>query len=254
MEASYGYLPTHIRSAGYNAGHVETHRLLAVPAARRNSRGRNAIGDLQVQPESSYIFAIVARGLSSRAEPPVHLPGTAPRRDRVASRSPHAGDARDQFFGAGHGATGAWAQSLPIKNIVVGLPYPAVPGGCRKPDANRSYARSRKPLAPTAVRTLPRDGSDGSFFVGEPGRPTAHPQVMGCGTQDPAESLEGHSRRSAHEPDTGQALPRPWANTDEPCGHRPLQPVSSLMQGMRKGLPISRDSRSVCGAHQPNNF
>ncbi|MDP1750848.1 MAG: hypothetical protein Q8L22_15445 [Reyranella sp.] len=47
--------------------------LLAVQAARRNTRGRNAIGDLQVQPDSPYIFAIVARGLYSKAEPPGHF-------------------------------------------------------------------------------------------------------------------------------------------------------------------------------------
>ncbi len=60
-----------------------------------------------------------------KAEPPVHLPGTAPCRDWCRPAL-HAGDARGQVFGHGRKATGARAQSLPIKNIVVGLPHPAV--------------------------------------------------------------------------------------------------------------------------------
>ena len=129
----------------------------------------------------------------------------------MPSRSPHAGDARGHVHGRGRKATGARAQSLPIKNIAVGLPYPAVPGGCRKSDANRSYARSRKPLAPTAARTLPREGRDGSFFVGEPGRPTAPPPSQGGAGRKTQPRVwkvtPGDRHKSRMKP--GQALPCP---------------------------------------------
>jgi hypothetical protein len=45
----------------------------ALPAAEQNPRIRLAKGDSQVQPESLYVFAIVARGLFSKAEPPGHF-------------------------------------------------------------------------------------------------------------------------------------------------------------------------------------
>ncbi len=49
--------------------------VLAVPAARREVHGRIEIRYLQVWTDSSYKFAIVARGLSSKAEPPGCFPG-----------------------------------------------------------------------------------------------------------------------------------------------------------------------------------
>lgn len=115
-----------------------------------------------------------------RLSRPVTLHGTAPCRDWVAfpfSTRAMQGTGSTDF---GRGATRGRVYPLPIKNIVVGLPYPAVPGDCRKSDANRSYARS---LKPTGGHARPTDRI-----------PSNH---EGAGTQDPAEPLEGHSRGPA---------------------------------------------------------
>jgi len=45
----------------------------ALPAAEQDPRSRFAKGGSQVQPVARYVFAIVARGLSSKAEPPGHF-------------------------------------------------------------------------------------------------------------------------------------------------------------------------------------
>lgn len=80
-----------------------------------------------------------------RLSRPVTLHGTAPCRDWVAfpfSTRAMQGTMSTDF---GRGATRGRVYPLPIKNIVVGLPHPAVPGDRRTSDANRSYARSLKP-------------------------------------------------------------------------------------------------------------
>jgi hypothetical protein len=169
-----------------------------------------------------------------RLSRPVTLHGTAPCRDWVAfpfSTRAMQGTRSTDF---GRGATRGRVHSLPIKNIAVGLPYPAVPGDCRKSDANRSYARSLKPIGGHA---RPTDRI-----------PSNH---EGAGTQEPAEPLEGHSGGAAQKAGRnpgqpshhgGRGNPRPGPTRVMHRGHRPPGPVEGL-------LPVSRDSDSACGAH-----
>src|SRR5688500_9088054 len=85
----------------------------------------------------------------------------------------------------------------PCRSITLSLPPLIRPSRerRRKSDANRSYARSHKPLAPTAVRTLPHDGSDDSSLVGEPGRSTA--PVAGRKTQLRLRKVTPEDRRKS---------------------------------------------------------
>ena len=166
-----------------------------------------------------------------RLSRPVTSHGTAPCRDWVAfpfSTRAMQGTRSTDF---GREATRGRVYPLPIKNIVVGLPHPAVPGDRRTSDANRSYARSLKPT----WRTRPAD------------RP--HPlEHEGAGTQEPAEPLEGHSRGSAQKagrnPGQPCRCPGPFGRCDVTIGLLDLWRV----------LPITGDSRSVWSGQTPNNF
>lgn len=157
-----------------------------------------------------------------RLSRPVTLHGTAPCRDWVAfpfSTRAMQG-ARSMDFG--RVATRGRVYPLPIKNIVVGLPHPAVPGDRRKPDANRSNARSLKPVGGHARPTRP------------------HPlESRGAGTQEPAEPLEDHSRGWAQE--AGRNPGRPF-HRPGPFGRRDV--TIGLIDPWRV-LPITGDSRSV---------
>lgn len=148
-----------------------------------------------------------------RLSRPVTLHGTAPCRDWVAfpfSTRAMQGTRSTDF---GRGATRGRVYPLPIKNIVGGLPYPAVPGDCRTSDANRSYARSL-----THWRTRPAD------------RP--HPlEPRGGGnartSRAPGRSLQRRGVKSREKP--RPALPSRWATRVTLCGHRPPGPVEGLL-------------------------
>ena len=88
-----------------------------------------------------------------RLSRPVTLHGTAPCRDWVAFPFSTRAMQGTKSMDFGRVATRGRVYPLPIKNIVVGLPHPAVPGDRRTSDANRSYARSLKPHR----RTRPAD-------------------------------------------------------------------------------------------------
>ena len=124
-----------------------------------------------------------------RLSRPVTSHGTAPCRDWVAfplSTRAMQGTRSTDF---GRGATRGRVYSLPIKNIVVGLPHPAVPGDCRKSDANRSYAQPETYLADT------------------PGRPTAFPRTT-----------RGRERKNQ---------PSPWKVTPEVRRKKPGETLAS---------------------------
>ena len=63
----------------------------------------------------------------------------------------------------------------PCRSITLSLPPLIRPSGRGVANLTRiDHTRAAvNHLAPTAVRTLPHDGSDGSSLVGKPGRPTA---------------------------------------------------------------------------------
>lgn len=89
-----------------------------------------------------------------RLSRPVTLHGTVPCRDQVAFPFSTRAMQGTRSTDSGREATRGRVYPLPIKNIVVGLPHPAVPGDRRTSDANRSYARS---LNPTGGHARPTD-------------------------------------------------------------------------------------------------
>jgi hypothetical protein len=156
-----------------------------------------------------------------RLSRPVTLHGTAPCRDQVAfpfSTRAMQGTRSTDF---GRVATRGRVYPLPINNIVVGLPHPAVLGDCRTSDANRSYARS---LKPTGGHARPTDRSCGNART----------------SRASGRSLQRLGAKSREKP--WPALPSCWATRVMLRGHRPPGPVEGL-------LPVSRDSDSACGAH-----
>lgn len=167
-----------------------------------------------------------------RPSRPVTSHGTAPCCDWVAFPFSTRAMQGTRSTDSGRVATRGRVYPLSIKNIVVGLPHPAVPGDCRTSDANRSYARS---LKPTGGHARPTDRI-----------PSDH---EGAGTQEPAEPPEGHSGGAAQKAgrNPGQPSRRAGPTRVMPCGHRPPGPVEGP-------LPVSRDSDSACGAHNPEQL
>lgn len=146
------------------------------------------MGDSQLQQVLGYIFGIVARGLSSKAEPPGHLSGTAPRRDRWHPAL-HAGDARGQVCGRGREATGARAQSQPINNIAAPSfirPSGEVPHNMTRIDRTRAAlilwrgggpTHSPRGAVPRAVRRLTSSAAPSAplFHRARDARPSGSP-------------------------------------------------------------------------------
>lgn len=174
-----------------------------------------------------------------RPSRPVTSHGTAPCRDWVAFPFSTRAMQGTRSTDSGRGATRGRAYSLPIKNIVVGLPHPAVPGDCRTSDANRSYARSLKPT----WRTRPAD------------RP--HPlDPRGGGnartSRAPGRSLRRRGVKSREKP--RPALPSRWANArDAPWPSASWTRGGSFAGFTRLGLRVwsaqrrtTSDTRSEC--------
>lgn len=165
-----------------------------------------------------------------RLSRPVTLHGTAPCRDWVAfpfSTRAMQGTGSTDF---GREATRGRVYPLPIKNIVVGLPHPAVPGDCRKSDAHRSYARSLKPVGGHARPTRPH-------ALNTRGGNARTSRASGRSLQ----RLGAKSREKPGQP-SRHAGPTRVTHRD----HRPSRPVEGFAD--YKGLQI-RVERT-----DPNNF
>ena len=178
------------------------------------------------------MFALSSHEASlGRPSRPVTSHGTAPCCDWVAFPFSTRAMQGTRSTDSGRVATRGRVYPLPIKNIVVGLPHPAVPGDCRTSDANRSYARS---LKPTGGHARPTDRI-----------PSTH---EGAGTQEPAEPPEGHSggwaQKAGRNPGQPYLCPGPFGRCDVTIG---------LLDPWRV-LPIAGDSRSVWSGQTPNNF
>jgi len=177
------------------------------------------LGNSQLQQVLGYVFGIVTRGLSSKAEPPSHLPGTAPSGELqvVTGGIPLSTRAMQGAKSADTVAKPRGPGRSPSRSIISRhFPYPAVPGGAAQSDANRSYARSPYPLAWRRPDALPgRGGAAGRLPSDLIGHSVRSPVSRARGTQDPAGPLEGHSSGSAQQ--AGETRPSPsafWAFSD----------------------------------------
>lgn len=174
-----------------------------------------------------------------RPSRPVTSHGTAPCRDWVAFPFSTRAMQGTRSTDSGRVATRGRVYPLSIKNIVVGLPHPAVPGDCRTSDANRSYARS---LKPTGGHARPTD------------RIPLEPRGGGNArtSRAPGRSLRRRGAKSREKP--RPALPSRWANARDA-----MWPSASWTRGgsfagfTRLGLRVwsaqprtTSDTRSEC--------